>query len=333
MYQFTRLGLVFATMKTMKGVNFGGWLVLERFITPSIFKDTEVKDEYSLSLLGEKYRARIRKHHKNFITEADFKWLSQRVELIRIPVGYWIFGDEKPYVESTERLDVLEFLGSQRAVYFTDKYAEYSYENDLRSFLPGWAMEVRSIIRDELNLTAKGLNVVDVGVGNGLEVLPIFANEVHELEHSVTGIDLAEPLLMKARKRVPGLRTVETSAERMTGVPTSHFDLYVSLRTYMSRLFDTTRAVEQALRVLRPDGCIVLSIANGYLVSADDGTRQLMRGLKMDGKDAVDTEEPHHIAQRLRRKLWDFGFVDVRYQMHATDVYVWGRAPSVSLSH
>lgn len=105
MYQFTRLGLVFATMKTMKGVNFGGWLVLERFITPSIFKDTDVKDEYSLSLLGEKYRARIRKHHKNFITEADFKWLSQHIELIRIPVGYWIFGDEKPYVKSIEQLD------------------------------------------------------------------------------------------------------------------------------------------------------------------------------------------------------------------------------------
>ena len=105
MYQFTRLGLVFATMKTMKGVNFGGWLVLERFITPSIFKDTDVKDEYSLSLLGEKYRNKIKKHHENFITEEDFKWLSKRVELIRIPVGYWVFGDEKPFVGSIEQLD------------------------------------------------------------------------------------------------------------------------------------------------------------------------------------------------------------------------------------
>ncbi len=89
----------------MKGVNLGGWLVLEHFITPSIFEDTDAKDEYSLSIIGEKYRKRIKRHHETFITESDFKWLGRHIELLRIPIGYWLFGGEDPYVASVDRLD------------------------------------------------------------------------------------------------------------------------------------------------------------------------------------------------------------------------------------
>lgn len=87
-------------------MNFGGWLVLERFLTPSLFRDTTAQDEYSLSLLGKKYTKRIASHQKNFITEADFQWLAtQNVPLIRIPVGDWLFGGEEPYIASHKRLD------------------------------------------------------------------------------------------------------------------------------------------------------------------------------------------------------------------------------------
>jgi glucan 1,3-beta-glucosidase len=89
----------------MKGVNLGGWLVLERWMTPKVFKDAEAFDEYTLASLGKRYRIRIQQHHMNFITEADFKWLSRHVDVVRIPVGYWIFGDEEPHVKGIESLD------------------------------------------------------------------------------------------------------------------------------------------------------------------------------------------------------------------------------------
>lgn len=89
-----------------KGVNFGGWLVLEQFLTPSLFAETSALDEYSLSSSGKSYQKRIENHHKTFITEKDFVWLSQHgIRLIRIPVGHWLFGDESPYVGSVKRLD------------------------------------------------------------------------------------------------------------------------------------------------------------------------------------------------------------------------------------
>ena len=95
-------------IKSLKGVNLGGWLVLERWITPSIFNNTTAIDEYSLcSELGAvKSRKLLEKHRKNFITTADFKWIKDNgAELLRIPVGYWIFGDKKPYLSCIEYLD------------------------------------------------------------------------------------------------------------------------------------------------------------------------------------------------------------------------------------
>ncbi len=94
--------------RALKGINLGGWLVLEKWITPSLFKNTTATDEYTLcSELGtQKSHLRLEKHRKNFITSADFKWLKEQgIEALRVPVGYWIFGDEKPYSSCIEYLD------------------------------------------------------------------------------------------------------------------------------------------------------------------------------------------------------------------------------------
>lgn len=98
----------------LKGVNLGGWLVIERWITPSLFTETPTaSNEYQLahSMAGAQA---IRRHHETFIQEDDLAWLAaQGVQLLRVPVGYWIFGDEAPYVGAIERLDWL-IAGARR---------------------------------------------------------------------------------------------------------------------------------------------------------------------------------------------------------------------------
>lgn len=92
--------------KSLKGVNLGGWLVLERWMTPSIFGGTEAIDEKSLSQTGETARQKIKKHHAEFINEDDFIWIKDHgLDAVRIPIGYWIFGGEPPFVGSIDRLD------------------------------------------------------------------------------------------------------------------------------------------------------------------------------------------------------------------------------------
>ena len=92
-------------MNKLRGVNLGGWLVAERWMTPSLFEGSEAKDEHSL--LQEPGGAKkIAKHQKDFIKESDFAWIkSASLNAVRIPVGYWCLENDAPYVACAERLD------------------------------------------------------------------------------------------------------------------------------------------------------------------------------------------------------------------------------------
>jgi glucan 1,3-beta-glucosidase len=92
----------------IRGVNLGGWLVLEKWITPALFAGTSAEDEAhlwtELSDLGE--RELLRAHRDSFITERDFADLaSRRIDAVRIPVPYFVFGDHQPYFGCIDHLD------------------------------------------------------------------------------------------------------------------------------------------------------------------------------------------------------------------------------------
>lgn len=91
--------------KPLRGVNLGGWLVLERWMTPTLFAGTDAEDEYSFMKTSGAL-AKLRAHQKSFIREEDFEWMAANgINAVRIPVGYWIFEGESPYVSSIGRLD------------------------------------------------------------------------------------------------------------------------------------------------------------------------------------------------------------------------------------
>ena len=91
--------------RAIEGVNLGGWLLLERWMTPSLFEGTDAQDEYSFSSLkGSKER--IDHHRKTFMTEEDWWWLSKNgITYVRLPVGYWVLKDEAPYYGASIYLD------------------------------------------------------------------------------------------------------------------------------------------------------------------------------------------------------------------------------------
>jgi glucan 1,3-beta-glucosidase len=92
----------------LHGVNLGGWLVLERWITPSVFHGTMAQDEYGLCReLEDRKAERLDTHRKTFITEDDFRWLKEQgMNAVRIPVPYWVFEDHGPYVQCANYLDL-----------------------------------------------------------------------------------------------------------------------------------------------------------------------------------------------------------------------------------
>lgn len=83
----------------LRGVNLGGWLVLEKWMTPGLFAGLAATDETSFSAeLGADAAPRLREHRDRFITRDDFAWLAARgINTVRIPLGHWVFGPPYPY--------------------------------------------------------------------------------------------------------------------------------------------------------------------------------------------------------------------------------------------
>jgi len=85
--------------KKLRGVNLGGWLLLEKWMTPSLFKGLQATDETSFCVeLGDRAKVALKNHWETFITGEDFSWLSKiGINAVRIPVGHWLFGPDYPY--------------------------------------------------------------------------------------------------------------------------------------------------------------------------------------------------------------------------------------------
>ena len=95
------------TKPPFRGVNLGGWLVLERWITPSLFTGLKAEDETAFCIeLSARKEPVLKAHHDSFIGRKDFRWIADRgLTAVRIPVGHWIFGDCEPYVGAIDCLD------------------------------------------------------------------------------------------------------------------------------------------------------------------------------------------------------------------------------------
>ena len=85
--------------RPLRGVNLGGWLVLEKWMTPSLFDGLAATDETTwCAELGTDAAPRLRAHWNSFVSRDDFAWLAQiGIDTVRIPLGHWIFGPPYPY--------------------------------------------------------------------------------------------------------------------------------------------------------------------------------------------------------------------------------------------
>ncbi len=122
------------TSKKLRGVNLGGWLVLEKWMTPSLFSNLTAEDETSWCLeLGERAEQTLRNHWESFIQHQDFAWLSSiGINAVRIPVGHWIFGADYPYHSSYGGLRYPYVTGG---IAILDKAFEWAEEFGLKVVL------------------------------------------------------------------------------------------------------------------------------------------------------------------------------------------------------
>ncbi|GAM83462.1 hypothetical protein ANO11243_014500 [Dothideomycetidae sp. 11243] len=77
----------------VRGVNLGGWFVLEPWITPSLFQNQPpaVVDEYTLcAQLAADCESTLQNHWSTWITQDDFAKINATgMNHVRIPIGFW----------------------------------------------------------------------------------------------------------------------------------------------------------------------------------------------------------------------------------------------------
>ncbi|KAF2116980.1 glycoside hydrolase superfamily, partial [Lophiotrema nucula] len=146
----------------IRGVNVGGWLNMEPFITPSFFEAYSVKDniidEYTLcTKLGTQCKTKLEQHYSSFVTKQTFVDIRNAgFDHVRIPFGYWIVTtyDGDPYVKQVSWRYLLRGI-------------EYARQNGLRVNLDfhgapgsqnGWNHSGRQGVIGWLNGTDGALN-------------------------------------------------------------------------------------------------------------------------------------------------------------------------------
>ena len=116
-----------------------------------------------------------------------------------------------------------------------------------------------------------GKSAIDIGCGEGR-----FSRLLSKLGASVTGVDLTEALIARARAMSTGEAYILGDAENLNDVESDSFDLAVSYIVLVD-LLDYCSAIGGAYRVLRPGGRFVVcnihpmrsSLPGGWIRQAD----------------------------------------------------------------
>ncbi|MFD7537521.1 methyltransferase domain-containing protein [Streptomyces sp. NPDC059819] len=214
----------------------------------------------------------------------------------------------------TEYKDADGAVGEALAAAFDTKYGTYDYAFDARTAAAGWADDFMSVYGRASSRPLSDVNVLNVGVGAGHEATALFSDCPR-----ITFADIAESGLANISRCLPRSSSIVTSAEDLSALPDDSFDLYVSLRTYNSSFFDTSAAVREAHRVLKPGATIIVSVANGFLYTQRGC---VVPGLIIPGTEFVDLYRGMDTANLIGTELECAGFEDVRMLPTSTEIYL-----------
>ncbi|KAL9116132.1 MAG: hypothetical protein Q9227_000501 [Pyrenula ochraceoflavens] len=240
----------------VRGVNIGGWLVLEPWITTSIFQQQDqslgIVDEYTLCQKNPDHAEGILQDHwNNWLQEGDLQRIHDSgFNMIRIPVGYWAFkkypGD--PYV-----------MGAQDQL---DKAIGWANSTGLKVMIDLHGVPLSQNGYDNSGQRSLNLQTTDTSpqwgsqdsVSFTLDVLGMVADKYTQPEYSnvVSAIELVnEPLMSK----LPGGKDTVTN--------------------YYRQGYNRVRQ-DSDVNVIIHDGFVAASEWNGFLVPSDNNAQRVI---------------------------------------------------------
>lgn len=197
---------------------------------------------------------------------------------------------------------------------FDEKYSTYNYSDDARSLSIDWKNNFLTICNKLLISSLENKNILDVGVGSGNEAIALFSDC-----SNITFVDIAPNGLKKIKKQIPNSNIVVSRAENLVTLTNSSYDMYISLRTYNSSFFNIKQAISEAFRVLKKDGIIIISIANGFLCPED---QYIIPGLIVPGTEFVDIYRGFDMIEKLSRELCNNSFKDIQFFPTKVELFI-----------
>lgn len=193
------------TRTKLRGVNLGSWLLLEKWMVPSLFEGLEATDETTwCAELGPAAAERLRRHWNGFVTREDFAWIAERgLNAVRIPVGHWIFGPDYPYHPK---------YGASRHPFVTGGI-------EVLDRALGWAQEFGLRVMIDLHAAPGCQNGFDNG---GIKDVVEWHTKQEYRDHS---LDVLERLAARYAAH-PALHAIELLNEPRWDVPTDYLKTY-----------------------------------------------------------------------------------------------------------
>ncbi|KAA1467483.1 glycoside hydrolase [Dentipellis sp. KUC8613] len=168
----------------IRGVNLGGWFVLEPWITPSIFQNTnntDIVDEFTFGQFQEfdSALATLQEHWATWITADDFAQMAKAgLTHVRIPVGYWSVPTNQsvaPYIPGAwpYLLKALNWARNNSIHVIIDLHgapgSQNGYDNSgQRTNNPVWGVNPANISR-----TLDVLNTISEQIGGMVDVVEL----------------------------------------------------------------------------------------------------------------------------------------------------------------
>ncbi|MGH7684040.1 MAG: class I SAM-dependent methyltransferase, partial [Vulcanimicrobiaceae bacterium] len=142
---------------------------------------------------------------------------------------------------------------------------------------------------------APGWHVLDVACGTGLASEPLLQRGM-----TVTGVDVSEPMLEKARARIPQGEFVRGEAESL---PFDRGEFHAVVCAQAVHWMDQEKAVAEMARVVRPGG----RVAVWWKTLTPD---EPLRALRVASAGAVGKEPPPDIMQGSFRAFYKQPFAE-----------------------
>lgn len=193
---------------------------------------------------------------------------------------------------------------SSKKLGLNKKYGKYNWGDDARVL---YEKELREYF-NKFSSAGKGKTLI-VGANDGRE-----SKYVNHICSEIYGVDLASDALKYSAQN--GVIPIVADVETLPFVD-EYFDSYIALRVLFSQHTNLEKSLNEANRVLKKDGRVIISVPNGYLVNGI-----VQYGMYDYDTQSIDKKLPYTYAEKVSGILKDKYYRNIEVENIGAEIFI-----------